>query len=73
MKYCDLHAHTIFSDGTYTPEELVEEAKQKGLSAVALTLRAVTVTSPNCCEASSMVNVPKLVERLKPCKSIYKV
>ena len=37
MKYCDLHAHTIFSDGTFTPEELVAEAKKKGLSAVALT------------------------------------
>ena len=37
MKYCDLHAHTIFSDGTFTPEELVAEAKKKDLSAVALT------------------------------------
>jgi len=33
----DLHAHTIASDGTFTPEELAEEAQWKGLSAVAIT------------------------------------
>ncbi len=36
-KYCDLHAHTNYSDGTYTPTELVEYAEALGLSAVALT------------------------------------
>ena len=34
---CDLHTHSIFSDGTWTPEELVAEAERQGLSAVALT------------------------------------
>ena len=24
MKFADLHLHTQFSDGTFTPEELVE-------------------------------------------------
>src|SRR5712671_4583183 len=33
----DLHLHTCFSDGTYTPEELAALAKQTGLRAVALT------------------------------------
>ncbi len=33
----DLHLHTNFSDGTYTPEELVMHAKRVGLSAMALT------------------------------------
>lgn len=36
MKICDLHTHSIFSDGTFTPEEIIEEAINKGLSAVAL-------------------------------------
>lgn len=36
-KLCDLHTHTVFSDGTFTPEELVDEAVRVGLSAVALT------------------------------------
>lgn len=33
---CDLHTHSVFSDGTYTPEEIVAEAKRLGLI-VALT------------------------------------
>lgn len=36
-KYCDLHAHSIYSDGTWTPTAIVEEAERSGLSAVALT------------------------------------
>ncbi len=32
----DLHTHSIFSDGTDTPEELITQAKEKGLRAVAL-------------------------------------
>ena len=35
--FCDLHTHSVFSDGTYTPTELIKEAKELGLSAVALT------------------------------------
>lgn len=35
--FADLHLHTNFSDGTYTPEELVGHARRQGLSAVALT------------------------------------
>ena len=33
---CDLHTHSLYSDGTYTPCELVCEAKEKGL-VIALT------------------------------------
>lgn len=36
MKLCDLHTHSTFSDGSYTPEELVDAAKAAGLSAIAL-------------------------------------
>ena len=36
MKICDLHTHSIFSDGTYTPGEIIDSALEKGLSAVAL-------------------------------------
>src|SRR5262245_2600477 len=35
--FADLHLHTSFSDGTYTPEELVTHAQRQGLKAVALT------------------------------------
>ncbi|HEY1490283.1 MAG TPA: PHP domain-containing protein [Verrucomicrobiae bacterium] len=37
MKFADLHLHTQFSDGTFTPEELVERAAKLGFSAIALT------------------------------------
>jgi predicted metal-dependent phosphoesterase TrpH len=33
----DLHVHTTASDGTYSPREVVEYAKQQGLSAVGIT------------------------------------
>lgn len=36
-KICDLHTHSSYSDGTYTPSELIAEAKKIGLSAIALT------------------------------------
>ena len=35
--YIDLHTHSYCSDGTFSPEGLVILAKQKGLSAIALT------------------------------------
>lgn len=35
--YCDLHTHSNFSDGTYSPAQLIAEAKRLGLSAIALT------------------------------------
>lgn len=37
MAYIDLHFHSIYSDGTYTPEELLCYAKKKELTAVSLT------------------------------------
>lgn len=36
MTYCDLHTHSVYSDGTYTPAQLVEGAVCAGLSAIAL-------------------------------------
>ena len=37
MKICDLHTHSFYSDGTWTPAQLVDEAERLGLSAIALT------------------------------------
>ena len=37
MKICDLHTHSVFSDGTWTPAQLLDEAERIGLSAIALT------------------------------------
>jgi len=37
MKKVDLHTHTTYSDGSFSPEELVMLAAEKGLSALAIT------------------------------------
>jgi 3',5'-nucleoside bisphosphate phosphatase len=35
--FADLHLHTLFSDGTFTPEELAARGHEAGLAAMALT------------------------------------
>ena len=37
MKFADLHLHTNFSDGTFSPEELVLHAQKSGLACIAVT------------------------------------
>lgn len=37
MKFADLHLHTHFSDGTYSPREIIEQALKKNLSAISIT------------------------------------
>jgi predicted metal-dependent phosphoesterase TrpH len=37
MKFADLHLHTYFSDGTFSPEELVGHGRRLGFAALALT------------------------------------
>ena len=36
-KLCDLHTHSTYSDGTFSPAQLIAEAQRVGLSAIALT------------------------------------
>jgi predicted metal-dependent phosphoesterase TrpH len=37
MKFADLHMHSFFSDGTYSPEEIAANGERHGLAAMALT------------------------------------
>ncbi len=37
MKTVDLHMHSVYSDGSMTPTELVLHAKERGIAAIALT------------------------------------
>lgn len=37
MRYVDLHIHTYYSDGVYSPAEVVRMAKEAGFSAIAIT------------------------------------
>ena len=36
MKLCDLHTHSVFSDGTFSPKEIINSAIDAGLTSVAL-------------------------------------
>lgn len=60
-KTCDLHTHSVYSDGTYTPSEIVEEAAAKGLLAVALTDHNTVDGLPefmSACPGQSIEKVP---------------
>ena len=35
-EFCDLHAHTYYSDGSLSPRELVKRAEEAGIAAIAL-------------------------------------
>ena len=35
-KFCDLHTHSLYSDGTLTPAQLIQTAREAGLSAIVL-------------------------------------
>ena len=47
---CDLHIHSVFSDGTDTPAQLIQLAQQRGVSAVAL------------CDHNTVAGLPAFLE-----------
>jgi predicted metal-dependent phosphoesterase TrpH len=55
--FADLHLHTNFSDGTFTPEELVAHAAQHNLAAIALTDHD---TVEGCARAAAACAVAKI-------------
>lgn len=60
-EFCDLHVHSVCSDGTWTPTELVREAECLGLEAVALCDHNTVVGLPEflaAAEGSSVTAVP---------------
>jgi len=50
-QFADLHIHSFFSDGLFTPQEILEKAKEVGLSCIA-------VTDHDCVDA-----LPLLIEK----------
>src|SRR5882724_2051000 len=55
--FADLHLHTIFSDGTYTPEEMVFQASKHGFSALALTDHDTIEGCPRAAVACESANI----------------
>lgn len=37
MQYADLHIHSTYSDGLFTPEQIVDLAKEKGIKCISIT------------------------------------
>lgn len=49
---CDLHTHSTYSDGTYSPRELIRAAEKMGLAAVALCDHNNVSGLPEFCKAA---------------------
>lgn len=50
--FCDLHTHSVFSDGTDTPAQLLDRAEKMGLRAIALTDHNTVAGLPPFLEAA---------------------
>jgi predicted metal-dependent phosphoesterase TrpH len=57
MKFADLHLHTNFSDGTFTPEELVLHAQKAGLACIAVTDHDSVEAGARAAAACAAVNM----------------
>jgi predicted metal-dependent phosphoesterase TrpH len=57
MSYADLHVHTIYSDGTYTPTELMRAAKRENLAAIAVTDHDTLDAIPDCIRAAAEAGI----------------
>lgn len=55
--FCDLHTHSVFSDGTDTPAQLLALAEEKGLCAIALTDHNTIGGLPDFLEAAKTSSV----------------
>ena len=53
----DLHCHSTFSDGSLTPEELIQEAKRSGITGLALTDHDTTAGVPRFVAAANDVGI----------------
>lgn len=56
----DLHTHSNFSDGTLPPEKLIEEAKNAGLTMIALTDHDTAAGVPLARKAAEALDIPFL-------------
>lgn len=56
----DLHAHTVFSDGTKTVEELIEQARSAGLGGIAVTDHDTLATLSTVRKLSRAMDFPVL-------------
>ncbi|MFN7921133.1 MAG: PHP domain-containing protein [Bryobacteraceae bacterium] len=76
----DLHAHTTASDGTYTPQQLVQEAREIGLDALSITDHDTFEGYDEACPLAERIGLPlvcgielstKLAQREGRAKSVH--
>jgi predicted metal-dependent phosphoesterase TrpH len=48
--FADLHLHSHYSDGTFTPEEIVARGRKQGLGALSLTDHDTVEDGERMCE-----------------------
>jgi len=53
----DLHTHTSYSDGTFTPDELMKLAVERGLTTVAVTDHDTTTSWADAHEAAEAAGI----------------
>lgn len=51
-KFCDLHTHSLYSDGTLTPAQLIQTAQAAGLAAIVLSDHNTVAGLPSFLEAA---------------------
>jgi predicted metal-dependent phosphoesterase TrpH len=56
-RYVDLHVHTVYSDGTFTPTEVVERAEGLGLAALGIADHDSTLGVPEAVERAADLGV----------------
>ena len=52
----DFHVHSVFSDGKHTPEEIIEAALKKGMTAIGFSDHSYTAFDESYCIAKNMQN-----------------
>jgi 3',5'-nucleoside bisphosphate phosphatase len=57
MKFADLHVHTIFSDGTSSPPEVIAEALKQGVAVVAVTDHDTVLGLGACVEEGRLKDI----------------
>ncbi len=56
-RYADLHVHTFYSDSTFSPDEVMACAKDKGLDAIAICDHDCIDGIPLCLEIASQLDI----------------